>query len=260
MKKKQLFFLHICFCLCFIYCNTGPEPVPADTIDPLGCVLPNVAMVKNDKDVNISTEILKYVFKGNFEYANTSEVIDLASIHEDTWKTEIIDYLICRGEKLDILKSSEDIVYAKMFYGFLMTSPSTSEYLAFLEKFPPPGFQVKETRGEIVIPGEGDTVCQEFEFLVVLNNIKDDQCYWLCNEIDGLCWPKIQLNPSTEDLTINGTSNEGGSPKNGMFNIVLYEIDYEEHLKIIDWQEKKDFSGLNINGTILDKISVKLIE
>lgn len=116
--------------------------------------------------------------------------------------------------------------------------------------------------GKIITPMANSRLLREFDFEVEIIHPDSQKYYYLVNEVSGSFWPKNRIYAFGDGGSYSGQSNEGGNPPNGVFYIVLFEVDKEEHQRIIKWwevcNEKQDWPGTYIDGTPLDRIKVKL--
>lgn len=120
----------------------------------------------------------------------------------------------------------------------------------------------KSVNGKIVTPTQDTKVQREFDFEVEIANPNPQKYYYLVNEVSGNYWPKSRIFISGAGGSYSGQSNEGGTPPNGIFYIVLFEVFKNEHHKIQNWwkscNETGDWPGIQINGNLLDRVKVKL--
>jgi hypothetical protein len=117
---------------------------------------------------------------------------------------------------------------------------------------------VATTSSSIISPTFCATVGREFSYKIEIRNPKQEKYYYLANEVSGLQWPKARLHPSSEGGVISGQSNEGGTPPEGRFYIVVFEVDQEEHKRILRWLEGPDFPGIQMDGCQLAKVELQL--
>lgn len=112
--------------------------------------------------------------------------------------------------------------------------------------------------GKIVSPSSGSVVSTVFNYKIELRNPDETKFYYIANRIDGLYWPKVKINLRSGVTIYTGTSSEGGSPTNGQFSVVLFEIDTAMYENIRRWLDGTDFGGIQIDGRELSSVDVVL--
>ena len=134
-----------------------------------------------------------------------------------------------------------------------------------LEKFLPDNYQTMNTeavypQGKINRPFADDVVTLEFPVEVEIICYNPDKYYYLVNEVGNLCWPKFQINPSSmgEKRNICGLIVEAGNPPEGIFHLILIEVDEKEHWEIRKWLIGNRSLGIPIVGTVLHRIRLRL--
>ena len=122
--------------------------------------------------------------------------------------------------------------------------------------FPPTG----PASGKILEPRPNAVLSGAFSYRVELSNPSLNKFYYFVHEVSGQYWPKDRILPRTGGKPISGQSNEGGGgiPSNGIFHIVLLEVDEVEHHRIQQWLAGPAWPrGIQeIEGLQLDKIEV----
>jgi len=101
-------------------------------------------------------------------------------------------------------------------------------------------------------------VSKKYDFIIQISNGDSSKYYYLVHRIGGQYWPKVRLYPDKQGIAI-GQSDEGGRPPGGIFYLTVFEVDKNEHQKILKWLNGKDFSGIQIDGTKLVESKVRLV-
>jgi hypothetical protein len=120
--------------------------------------------------------------------------------------------------------------------------------------------EIVKPEGKINRPFADDDVTLEFPVEVEIIRYNPDKYYYLVNEVENLWWPKFQINPSTidEHKKICGLIVEAGNPPEGIFHLLLIEIDEDKHQEIRRWLKEKRLLGIARDGTVLHRIKLKL--
>lgn len=116
------------------------------------------------------------------------------------------------------------------------------------------------SKGRIIMPQEGEAVTMEFSFEVEITRYNPGSRYYLVNEVYGLYWPKVKINPNQRDRRITGQIVEAGNPPGGIFHLVLIEVNIQEDQELRNYFRGETHPGIQRIGNILHRIQLKVIK
>lgn len=123
-------------------------------------------------------------------------------------------------------------------------------------------FSKHNPKGRIKSPKSRSAVSRHFQVEGTVNNMTADQHLILAIRVDGLLWPKgeVQMNGSIWKSEVH----ENGNPPRGKFTLELYRVENNGYDEIITWLARGEQTGhypglrkIN-NGVKLHSIKLRL--